>query len=97
MSELAKATLKTILTGLLAGLISLQTQINASGVDNYRELMVRPSTLILILIAMLPVVISSFSKSPAQGAAMDKAIEAKADAKAEMKAEARADNLAQNR
>jgi high-affinity K+ transport system ATPase subunit B len=95
VNEFQKATLKTLLTGLLAGFISLQTSINASGMDSYGELFRRPSTLLMILIAMIPVAIGSLSKSPSQGAAMDRAIEAKADAKAEAKVAQAVDTMIQ--
>jgi hypothetical protein len=85
MTEQMKAILKLVLNCLVSAAGAAQVAITAAGQDNFDVFANRPSVWIGMFMAVGPVLLSSLTKSPAQGAAMDQAIEQKADAKAEAK------------
>lgn len=81
LSEHAKATLKLIVSALAAALTSAITSIMASGNDSFAVFKEKPSVTLGMAVAVLTVIATALTKSPAQGAALDQAVEAKAEAK----------------
>lgn len=82
MSEHMKATLKLILSALASALTSAITSIMASGNDSFAVFREKPSVTLGMAVAVITVMLTALTKSPAQGAAMDEAIEKKAVEKA---------------
>lgn len=95
LSEAAKATLKLIVNVLVSAAGAAQVAITAAGQDSFAVFSERPSVWLGMFMAVGPVLLSSLTKSPAQGAAMDEAIEVKADARAAIKADAIAEQKIQ--